>query len=119
FRADVRGETVHVLRVARAAHAVLIADPSAVRGIALERTLLDRLHRLAVAPSVRIDARQHQVVRTPALRIDDVGAVERIIHVVRDAEAAARLRGMVRGTLEALRHEAVAVRMREPDMHPE
>ncbi len=100
-------------------HPLLVALPVPVAGIAGERRALELGEGRPVALAQQARALAHHGHRRPALRVDDVGAGEGLLHRAGDRERAAAAGREGAGGLERLVDQVVALGVGEDDVHAE
>ena len=86
-------------------------------GVLSQQLFLQSLDSFAVALAVQVGSLLHSGEGSPALRVNDVGVLEGVGHVVGYAEGTAGLLGVMSCNLLNLRHDLVAFRMSQDNLH--
>jgi len=121
--ADISRKAVHVESVAVLGelHELRSALPIDELLAVLDSLLVELLEGLlgSTTGAKKLDTLLHDRDASPALRIDDIGILESLLHVVADGELTARGSGVLLGNLDDLRKKVVALGVSESDIHAE
>jgi len=118
---DISRKTVHVKSTAVLGelHELRSALPVDELLAVLDGALIELLKSIlrSSTSTEELDTLLHDRDASPALRIDDIGILESLLHVVSDCELTAGSSSVLLGNLNDLRKKIVALRVSESDIH--
>ena len=118
---DVGGQAMEIERLAVLGelHHFLGAFPVLMLGVLREEPLFERLDAIEVAVAVQLRALLHGLKGRPRFRVDDIGVLERFLHIVRDRKVRAGLFAVLLRDLHDIFHDLIALRVGEGHVHAE